>query len=212
MSTDGTFDYMYEETPERQNRAIAKMLGPLIEDGEKIGKYLLDEEERSQTIQHQEPSADVSTTKNEMDIDTALELPQQTQQLDINKEDDLSQQTSNVDESKVQDTQPEAPTTSATADPDSTTELQQQNGDAKMDDANEPTATADGSLDNAQEEQPRKPLLCRTLDDKETKVRDTKEKTLISAARFFANREGTHGFFSATLQDYDDCTILLVEI
>ncbi|SAL96974.1 hypothetical protein [Absidia glauca] len=92
MSTDGTFDYMYEETPERQNRAIAKMLGPLIEDGEKIGKYLLDEEERSQTIQHQEPSADISTTKNEMDVDTALELPQQTQQLDINKEDDLSQQ------------------------------------------------------------------------------------------------------------------------
>ncbi|RCH83283.1 hypothetical protein CU098_004644, partial [Rhizopus stolonifer] len=35
MSTDGTFDYMYEETAERQNRAIAKVIGPMIEDGEK---------------------------------------------------------------------------------------------------------------------------------------------------------------------------------
>ncbi|KAG1057292.1 hypothetical protein G6F43_000867 [Rhizopus delemar] len=54
MSTDGTFDYMYEETAERQNRAIAKVIGPMIEDGEKIGKYLLEEEEMAQgeTIEH----------------------------------------------------------------------------------------------------------------------------------------------------------------
>ncbi|KAI8338579.1 hypothetical protein BC941DRAFT_512705 [Chlamydoabsidia padenii] len=172
MSTDGTFDYMYEETPERQNRAIAKMLGPLIEDGEKIGKYLLEEEERSQTIQHDD------TTGPTMEIDMD-QLPQQTQQMDINN-------------NKVNGSEAE--------------NGKQQNGDIKMDDAEH---KEDGENNKPQT---RKPLLFRELDEKETKVRNTKEKTLVTAARFFANREGAHGFFSATLQDYDDCTILLVEI
>jgi hypothetical protein len=62
------------------------------------------------------------------------------------------------------------------------------------------------------EELPRIPLLHRELTEQETKARKIKERTLVLSARYFANREGAHGFFASTLQDYDDCTIVLVEI
>lgn len=61
-------------------------------------------------------------------------------------------------------------------------------------------------------EQPRVPLLFRELNEEETRTRKIKERTLAMAARYFANREGLHGFFASTLQDYDDCTIVLIEI
>ncbi|KAI7873039.1 phosphatase 2C-like domain-containing protein [Spinellus fusiger] len=35
---------------------------------------------------------------------------------------------------------------------------------------------------------------------------------LVNTSRFFVNREGVHGFFASKLQDYDDCTVLLVRI
>ncbi|CAO3598856.1 unnamed protein product [Absidia cylindrospora] len=290
MSTDGTFDYMYEETPERQNRAIAKMLGPLIEDGEKIGKYLLEQEEQSQTIQHD--IADSTTTNTTVmapgdnDDDTTAATADATAAMDLNTSTDMDVDDGNekestningnnsentpkpvmedvkMEEDKAVPTPP--PTTTTTHDDADTKTVNddepamatangegsaatttQDDADTKTVNDDEPAMATANSEDSAatttitttngdepettenrttneknDEEDgnnttidgPPKPLLCRPLNDKETKVRDTKERTLVTAARFFANREGAHGFFSATLQDYDDCTILLVEI
>jgi serine/threonine protein phosphatase PrpC len=131
MSTDGTFDYMFEEIPEQQNRAIARVMGPMIEDGEKTGKLLL-----------------------EQDIETPA----------------------CADGEKIKN----------------------------------PTVQTINEYDS--EELPRIPLLHRELTDEESKARTIKERTLVSSARYFADREGCHGFFAPTTQNYDDCTIILVEI
>ncbi|ORZ18519.1 hypothetical protein BCR42DRAFT_411064 [Absidia repens] len=254
MSTDGTFDYMYEETPERQNRAIAKMLGPLIEDGEKIGKYLLEQEEQSQTIQHD--IADTTTTvtaANDNDDDTTTTAVAASAAMGVNTSTDMdvdningmeltntngnnSGNTPNTDmedvkmeEDKAVSSPPATTTTQNDADTKITTDdelaIKKANGEDSVvtttTNGDGPETTANRTTNEKNDEKdgdsttidgPPKPLLCRPLNDKETKVRDTKEKTLVTAARFFANREGAHGFFSATLQDYDDCTILLVEI
>ena len=169
MSTDGTFDYMYEETAERQNRAIAKAIGPMIEDGEKIGKYLLEEEEKikGQTIEHGKTEVkeekDVKKETNEMELDTKNVVEDKV------KNDDVSPM-------EVDNEQPKA------------------------------------EQEETKEDLPRVPLLHRELTEEENKARKVKERTLVSTARYFANREGAHGFFASTLQDYDDCTIILVEI
>ncbi|CAO3615548.1 unnamed protein product [Mucor hiemalis] len=170
MSTDGTFDYMYEETAERQNRAIAKVIGPMIEDGEKIGKYLLEEEERvqGQTIEHgngkeegtKEEASDSKEEKNKPDEVMADKEEESLMDIDI---------------------------------PSSEEKPKEVEGEEAI-------------------EYPRIPLLHRELTEEEAKTRKIKERTLVSSARYFANREGAHGFFASTLQDYDDCTIILVEI
>ncbi|KAG0163574.1 hypothetical protein DFQ30_011344 [Apophysomyces sp. BC1015] len=157
MSTDGTFDYMYEETAERQNRAIARIIGPMIEDGEKIGEYLLQEEDEGE--QHKSSGAN---------DDVAMDL-------DI-----------------------------------SNTSVQEEGGNnipGKL-----PEAIDQGSEENLATEMAHISLLASELSPEEVKNRRIKERTLVMAARYFANRESAQGFFAPTLQDYDDCTIILIEI
>ncbi|KAG1474673.1 hypothetical protein G6F56_000215 [Rhizopus delemar] len=139
MSTDGTFDYMYEETADKQNRAIAKMIGTMIEKGERAGKYLLEEDE-SEYNDNQRKDCNPRVIIESM-------------------EEDGSQ-----------------------------------------------------SSDQSDNQEPGIPLLYRELTEEETYTRKIKERTLIHSARYFANREGAQTFFASTLQDYDDCTIILVEI
>ncbi|ORX59561.1 hypothetical protein DM01DRAFT_1333025 [Hesseltinella vesiculosa] len=176
MSTDGTFDYMYEETPDRQNRAIAKMLGPMIEDGEKLAKYLMEQEANVQTIAHQPGSP--------MDVDRPSD-----DKPTPNKETDDGQSPSKT---------PSSPAVSPTT------------TDPATDTGNDDGANNENAQDPIPD--PPKPRLVRPLSDQENKVREAKEKTLSYAARYFADREANNGFFSSTLQDYDDCTIILVEI
>ncbi|KAL0093506.1 phosphatase 2C-like domain-containing protein [Phycomyces blakesleeanus] len=37
-------------------------------------------------------------------------------------------------------------------------------------------------------------------------------ESLLYTTRLFANRESRHGFYDSTLQDYDDCTVILIEV
>lgn len=137
MSTDGTFDYMFEEAAEQQNKAIARVIGPMIENGEKIGKYLFEEEEAKNL-----PT--VETTDTDEGIKVAS--------VRISPPEGVVESTSRI------------------------------------------------------------PLLHRELSAEESKARKIKERTLVASAKYFANREAAHGFFAPTLQNYDDCTIILIEI
>ncbi|GAA5815476.1 hypothetical protein MFLAVUS_008988 [Mucor flavus] len=231
MSTDGTFDYMYEETAERQNRAIAKVIGPMIEDGEKIGKYLLEEEERikGQTIEHGKENKTEDTkkeikkdakkdTKKEdtMDVDGDEEADKsekvtdnKSEKVEESDEKESDEKVSDKEESEEKDVDEEEYMKEEGAKEESTKEKDGQ------EDINTDTSPmdVDASSDNAKnEELPRIPLLYRELTEEESQARKVKERTLVSSARYFANREGAHGFFASTLQDYDDCTIILVEI
>ncbi|KAI9263040.1 phosphatase 2C-like domain-containing protein [Sporodiniella umbellata] len=145
MSTDGTFDYMFEETPEKQNRAIARLISTMIEDGEKAGKYLLQEEEKEDQKRKEEYEK---------------ENEGERLQIVIENMEDINQ--------------------------------------------NDPKTINPKTLPI--------PLLYRELSEEETNERKVKERTLVLSARHFANREGSQGFFASTVQDYDDCTIILAEI
>lgn len=231
MSTDGTFDYMYEETAERQNRAIAKVIGPMIEDGEKIGKYLLEEEERikGQTIEHGKENKAEDTKKetkkdakkdtkkeDKMDVDGDEEaenseevIDNKSEKMEESDEKKSDEKVSDKEESDEKDVNEEEDTKEEGAKEECTKEKDEQ------EDTNTDTSPmdVDASSDNAKnEELPRIPLLYRELTEEESQARKVKERTLVSSARYFANREGAHGFFASTLQDYDDCTIILVEI
>ncbi|KAI9262082.1 phosphatase 2C-like domain-containing protein [Sporodiniella umbellata] len=224
MSTDGTFDYMYEETAERQNRAIAKVIGPMIEDGEKIGKYLLIEEERVKgaTIEHNKPAdlmeepeaisdnpqapalkassedtgLEIKTECSETVIpDTALE-----QTLDDTVMEEESKQTKDSKKARKEN-EPQVYIESMEED------IRIQTEEIKSEDVTENQETV-----VEKEPLPRIPLLYRELTEEESQARKVKERTLVHSARYFANREGAQGFFASTLQDYDDCTIVLVEI
>ncbi|KAL0074050.1 phosphatase 2C-like domain-containing protein [Phycomyces blakesleeanus] len=192
MSTDGTFDYMYEEAPDKQNRVIAKAIGAMVEDGEKAGRYILEQEEHNegQTIEHTSSSiegvATLPTTDNVESVQKGSEIKNTEQLLPT-----VLKQPESV---------PEAKAGSAPPNEDMSVEATEK----------EPTAESDAALLNQQE--PRKPLLFRELTKQEEKIRKLKERTLTMAARYFANREGAHGFFASKLQDYDDCTVMLIEI
>ncbi|KAI7906740.1 phosphatase 2C-like domain-containing protein [Cokeromyces recurvatus] len=202
MSTDGTFDYMYEETAERQNRAIAKVIGPMIEDGEKIGKYLLEEEERiqGQTIEHnkeviveeKEEEKDKIECEKGDESKIIIEKMEEDEQI-VNKEE-LVKDEEMKDDNKVINEAEE--------------NKKEENSDSHMD----VDITETPKKEEEPEELPRIPLLLHELTEEEAKARKIKERTLVSSARYFANRESAHGFFASTLQDYDDCTIILVEI
>ncbi|KAG1052269.1 hypothetical protein G6F43_005578 [Rhizopus delemar] len=238
MSTDGTFDYMYEETAERQNRAIAKVIGPMIEDGEKIGKYLLEEEERVQgeTIEHnKKESVNEETKKQEEDVEMADEEsstkgneqePIELTSKENSNQHDYIKSESNKDEKSRRG--------SYKADDNARVVIESMEEDGNLEDRNENKSkikteqltsqtdvhsavdrdnTAEPmKIDNEEKELPRIPLLYRELTEEETQARKIKERTLVYSARYFANREGAQGFFASTLQDYDDCTIILVEI
>lgn len=251
MSTDGTFDYMYEETAERQNRAIAKVIGPMIEDGEKIGKYLLEEEERinGATIEHGKEEGKKEEERNKQDVKVEGEEEKKEDgsaatAMDVDtkaEEETRAKENGQVDDTKEAETKAEEKEKKE-QDESINQELEKINGqqeDAKVDagkndeaevdkeqaedkaeeekvngnvspmDVDVPSAT---NNEQKEEELPRIPLLYRELTEEESKARKIKERTLVSSARYFANREGAHGFFSSTLQDYDDCTIILVEI
>ncbi|KAI8643083.1 phosphatase 2C-like domain-containing protein [Parasitella parasitica] len=166
MSTDGTFDYMYEETADRQNKAIAKTLGPMIEDGEKIGHYLLDEEEKLK----QDYTAKKRLGKE------AASVVEEGGHIDIVNGDSF------------------------------TTMHEEQAGSPMSVELKAPQQTEN------EEPLPPAPLLHKELDEEDLRARKIRERTLVHSARYFANREGAHGFFASKLQDYDDCTIILVEI
>jgi hypothetical protein len=240
MSTDGTFDYMYEETADRQNRAIAKVVGPMIEDGEKIGQYLLEEEERikGQTIEH----------KSEEDKKEVKQEPVKTEEMDVDVDSGAAKNTTNQADTLVKSEKAEEEedddgkdktTDAKTNDQDKPVEKKDDenaekstdttkkeeseimNGDHAEEDESQKDKTTQESIkqDGASEamevdttEAPRVPLLHRELSLEETQARKIKERTLVMSARYFANRESAHGFFASTLQDYDDCTIILVEI
>ncbi|CAO3685496.1 unnamed protein product [Rhizopus stolonifer] len=253
MSTDGTFDYMYEETAERQNRAIAKVIGPMIEDGEKIGKYLLADEERIQgeTIEHnketlvkedsimeelaKEKSAKEESVKEESVKEESVKeesVKEESVKEESVKEASLVKENNNPDEksdkkedkdvsddsnlesveekhdekvTKKEHTKGEAKRRGSYKEPD--------NARVVIESMEEDQKSEDGDESKTEKEQlPRIPLLYRELTDEETRVRKVKERTLVYSARYFANREGAQGFFASTLQDYDDCTIVLVEI
>ncbi|CEP17450.1 hypothetical protein [Parasitella parasitica] len=165
MSTDGTFDYMYEEIAERQNKAIAKVLGPMIEDGEKIGHYLLDEEEKLEEEHNAKEKREKEAAKVEED-----------DHIDIVNGDNI-------------------------------TTVHEEQAGSPMNIELTLSKPAEG-----EELSPPAPLLHKELDEEEFRTRKIKERTLVHSARYFANREGAHGFFASKLQDYDDCTIILVEI
>ncbi|KAI9306468.1 hypothetical protein BJ944DRAFT_263505 [Cunninghamella echinulata] len=202
MSTDGTFDYMYEETPERQNRAISKVLGPMIEDGEKIGKYLLEEAERSQTIEHGQQHSVMDEKNQPIQLDK-----KEKEEKDLENKTDDDTHEMEIDSKSIakDDNDHNINTLKANTD-----KIKLTNGDITINESS--TNDSKDCDENNTSKVERKPLLYRTLNDKEAKVRNTKEKTLVLAARFFANREGSNGFFSSKLQDYDDCTVILVEI
>ncbi|KAI8994553.1 phosphatase 2C-like domain-containing protein [Pilobolus umbonatus] len=237
MSTDGTFDYMYEETAERQNRAIAKAIGPMIEDGEKIGKYLLEEEERSKglTIEHGTKDSTAEEGIDKMDVDTQPEpiksehIPSEDVQMhDVDSEKTSSKDTemkegdivdkaeegtvNDIKEVTVNDSKEVTVNDSKEEKVDNTKEnavdITKENG---VDITKEDTVNKTKE-DPKKEDLPHIPLLHRELTEEEASARKIKERTLVMSARYFTNREGAHGFFASTLQDYDDCTIILVEI
>ncbi|KAL0087847.1 hypothetical protein J3Q64DRAFT_1809114 [Phycomyces blakesleeanus] len=143
MSTDGTFDYMYEEAPDKQNRVIAKAIGAMVEDGEKAGRYILEQEEHNegQTIEHTSSSiegvATLPTTDNVESVQKGSEIKNTEQLLPT-----VLKQPESV---------PEAKAGSAPPNEDMSVEATEK----------EPTAESDAALLNQQE--PRKPLLFREL-------------------------------------------------
>lgn len=192
MSTDGMFDYMYEDTPERQNRAVARMMGPMIEDGEKSGGLMLQNEENSggQTIDHTQDAEKKQEQQETMQENGEQSKPEEKES--IKDEEDRKD---GMDVDKPQEA----------AESDSSLQVKNNSTETSEEKKVEETK-AEGV------EQPRVPLLFRELNEEETRTRKIKERTLAMAARYFANREGLHGFFASTLQDYDDCTIVLIEI
>ncbi|RCH94720.1 hypothetical protein CU097_013252 [Rhizopus azygosporus] len=232
MSTDGTFDYMYEETAERQNRAIAKVIGPMIEDGEKIGKYLLEEEERikGETIEHNnEVENEERLSEKEEQENQGEQVEKEERKVKEEQDGEMSQVivvkdkrgrregSKGRDENKKEDDNARVVIESMEGD-SKTEEKSSQKIKAEeegfTDDGNKETNTEEPMEvdDNEKKEAPRIPLLYRELTEEEMQARKIKERTLVYSARYFANREGAQGFFASTLQDYDDCTIILVEI
>ncbi|CEG66491.1 hypothetical protein RMATCC62417_03062 [Rhizopus microsporus] len=223
MSTDGTFDYMYEETAERQNRAIAKVIGPMIEDGEKIGKYLLEEEERikGETIEHnnEEENEERLSEKEEQEVKEVREEQEEEMSQVAVVKDKRGRREGNKgrDENKKEDDNARVVIESMEGD-NKTEEKSSQDTKTEegefADEGNKETKTEEPMEvdDNEEKEAPRIPLLYRELTEEEMQARKIKERTLVYSARYFANREGAQGFFASTLQDYDDCTIILVEI
>lgn len=238
MSTDGTFDYMYEETAERQNRAIAKVLGPMIEDGEKIGRFLLEEEERvkGETIEHGKentPELENETKEDSMEVDS--QSPSETtepkdvtdsndndtkENVNENKKDEKEDDTEVKKEDEKSNDSEKDTTKDENVKEDNTsndnTEKDMKNDENVKEDSTKSDAVPmDVDIPSSDEdtlELPHIPLLYRELTKEEAYARKLKERTLVSSARYFANRESAHGFFASTLQDYDDCTIILVEI
>ncbi|KAI9023766.1 hypothetical protein CLU79DRAFT_827323 [Phycomyces nitens] len=217
MSTDGTFDYMYEEAPDKQNRVIAKAIGAMVEDGEKAGRYILEQEEHNegQTIEHTPMEVvdnDQPTNPTESQPEPEPEPEPQSESEPLPSPSLPKTTTENVEPaqkgSETNDTAQQAPSESKQE--EETPGMNPASDQSVETNEKEPTAESDATLLNQQE--PRKPLLFRELTKQEEKIRKLKERTLTMAARYFANREGAHGFFASKLQDYDDCTVMLIEI
>lgn len=230
MGTDGLFDYMYEETAERQNRALAKILGPMVEEGEKFGRLVLDEEERAggETIEHN-PDTSKDTNQDTKDSkeskNSALENEKKDGDVSSKQEESTVTEANVSDEAKVeQEKEADEPMQESSTEEvkkEKTPSSDDNKGETQVGD--ETRAKTEAGEDNKAEEKKEEeakeeeepapvPLLFRELDEEESKSRKVKERTLVAAARYFANRESVNGFFSSTLQDYDDCTIVLIEI
>ncbi|KAI8391690.1 uncharacterized protein BYT42DRAFT_509844 [Radiomyces spectabilis] len=239
MSTDGTFDYMYEETAERQNRAIAKVIGPMIEDGEKIGKYYFENPEEGQTIEHGKKEEDVlmkdadpkttETTEPKTTDDATAPTASASSPTPVSKTTSGPTPTLTEPVESSETVQSDKSIGSVESAPQAVSDATSEPSSAKMStdeptiSDNEPKAPGQESQAGSKDEPstngpdlpaepPRVPLLYRELNEQEALQRKIKERTLVMAARYFANRESAHGFFASTLQDYDDCTIILIEI
>lgn len=217
MSTDGTFDYMYEETADRQNKAIAKVLGPMIEDGEKIGPYLLDEEDK---LRNEALAREREAIRLKKEATAAAAAPatpmknEQQENVTMKEKDDDGDDEDQID---IMDSNTPTATTEAATVNGGQEELQA--GSPMSIDPSSPMSSVEQTkppqTDPPDQDpallQP-KPLLHKEIDDEDLRTRRIKERTLVHSARQFANREGSHGVFASKLQDYDDCTIILVEI
>ncbi|KAG0768667.1 hypothetical protein G6F33_002520 [Rhizopus arrhizus] len=211
MSTDGTFDYMYEETAERQNRAIAKVIGPMIEDGEKIGKYLLEEEEMAQdeTIGYikEEPVKEEiekeKMSKGESNLQNTF-AENKYESTTIKENHDLRDYTKKELE---KDEKVKEGVHIETDDKNAAVESAKENRNVDSSEIKDEGINAEQKEPKETEEElPRIPLLYCELTEEEYRARKIKERTLVYTARYFANREGAQGIFASTLQDYDDCT------
>lgn len=211
MSSDGCFDHMHEELPEKQNRIVAKGVGHFIEEGEKFGEayWSREEDEILDAMEKQardaaaaaiEPPTTSSTTvgHNGSAVEPAADIT-------ISHENTIDHTTTAME------------TTTATDDGATTTIDVSATIDHTTSAAGTPMQTdtppiVDG-VDRPSAPQPPRPLLVvPELPREEIKRRRIKERILSNTVRYFTNREGDLAVFSSTLQDYDDCTIILVEI
>ncbi|KAI9289090.1 phosphatase 2C-like domain-containing protein [Umbelopsis sp. AD052] len=197
MSSDGCFDHMHEEIPEKQNRIVAKGLGHFIEEGEKFGEAYWSREEDEILDALEKQTSDAA----------AIEPPTSSSAT-------ISHETSTVE--------PAADTTHSHGNAvDNTTTAMDTTATedgADVSAAGTPMVTdtppaVDGVDQPSATPQPPRPLLVvPELPREEIKRRRIKERILANTVRYFTNREGDLAVFSSTLQDYDDCTIILVEI
>jgi hypothetical protein len=199
MSSDGCFDHMHEDVPEKQNRIIAKGLGHFIEDGEKFGEayWSREEDDALDALEKQATDAQVSLSTTER-IVSAVTAPS-SETVD-----------SNADNNTIGDDTTAAAAAITTALP--TANVEEVNDTTPMQ-TDTPPVVVDGVENAIVSPSPPRPLLVvPPLPREKIKQRRIKERTLSNAVRYFANREGDLSVFSSTLQDYDDCTIILAEI
>ncbi|KAG2171370.1 hypothetical protein INT43_009031 [Umbelopsis isabellina] len=183
VSSDGCFDHMHEDVPEKQNRIIAKGLGHFLEDGEKFGEayWGREEDEILDAIEKQAKEATASTAASTI--------------TDGDKTTASTNDSTNIAE-------PVKPEQNMT--------MTDHSGSAQPDTA--PMQTDTPVVDGIEKPTPRPCLVVPPLSREALKARRIKERILSNAVRYFTNREGDLGVFSSTLQDYDDCTIILTEI
>jgi hypothetical protein len=199
MSSDGCFDHMHEDVPEKQNRIIAKGLGHFIEDGEKFGEayWSREEDDALDALEKQATDAQVSLSTTER-IVSAVTAPS-SETVD-----------SNADNNTIGDDTTAAAAAITTALP--TANVEEVNDTTPMQ-TDTPPVVVDGVENAIVSPSPPRPLLVvPPLPREKIKQRRIKERTLSNAVRYFTNREGDLSVFSSTLQDYDDCTIILAEI
>jgi len=222
MSSDGCFDHMHEDVPEKQNRIIAKGLGHFIEDGEKFGEayWSREEDDALDALEKQTAAAAAAAASTGVEKNGASVQPESASNPVVdsaaktaepnaaatNTTADLStvgaMATDNVNNNIMVESHDATITTTTTT---TTTPMQ----------TDTPPVVVDGVMATPSPAPPLPPrplLVVPQLAREKIKQRRIKERILSNAVRYFTNREGDLSVFSSTLQDYDDCTIILVEI
>lgn len=212
MSSDGCFDHMHEELPEKQNRIVAKGVGHFIEEGEKFGEAYWSREEDEILDALEKQASDAAAAATEPPTTSSATIGHNGSTVEP------AADTTNSHENTIDNmTTAMETTTTATEDGATTTTDVSATIDHTTSAAGTPMQTdtppiMDG-VDQPSAPQPPRPLLVvPELPREEIKRRRIKERILSNTVRYFTNREGDLAVFSSTLQDYDDCTIILVEI